>query len=47
MAYELWIGRTLYFSTHSIGDAFRMFRKFSGKGNNVHMKFVTVKRRAA
>jgi len=40
MTYELWVGRTLYLSTRSSKQAFSMYRKFRGKGNNVRLEFV-------
>jgi len=38
--YELYINKTLYMATESSDQAFRAFRLWTGKGNNVKMKFV-------
>ncbi len=38
--YELYVHKTLYLSTMDNDEAFRVFRRFTGKGYQVKMKFV-------
>ena len=40
MTYELWVGRTLYFSTRSKPKAFSLYRRFKFKGQNIDMKLI-------
>jgi hypothetical protein len=39
ITYNLYIHRTLYLSTASSDEAFRVFRRFTGKGHDVKMSF--------
>jgi hypothetical protein len=45
--FDLYRGRLLFLSTTDIEEAFRMFKKWTGMGLNVKMKFITVKEKAA
>jgi hypothetical protein len=38
--YELYINKTLYMATESPDQAFAAFRRWTGQGNDVKMKFV-------
>ena len=45
--YELYINRTLYLATESSDQAFKAFRLWTSKGNNVKMKFIHLREAAA
>ena len=45
--YELYVNKILYMATESTDQAFEAFRRWSGRGNNVKMKFVRLQKAAA
>ncbi len=40
MRFDIYVGKTKYFSTLSVSEAFDMFRGWLGQGVSVDMKFV-------
>ncbi len=45
--YELYMYNILYLATTSSDKAFTVFRRFTGKGHDMKMKFVRVDKRSA
>ncbi len=40
MRFDIYVGKTKYFSTLSVSEAFDTFRRWIGRGLNVSMEFV-------
>jgi len=47
ITYKLYIHGTLYLATESSDEAFRVFRRFTGRGHDVKMAFVRSTTRVA